>query len=199
MSIDITSFQKYNVIDTCSIWNILSSRVLYAASAAGGCMFCCTQFVLYECVYKPRKIIKPHEIELKKRLSIEQSKGKLMCYPINIDDLIEVEYLVKTKNLSKGELSSMVFAKKTRQAFLTDDQGARKLATEYIGDITMIQTTPQLFGWLFYNGNLSDADKDPIIGEHNSFDGPLERYFNETYRWALELRLAKYCSSTEYK
>jgi len=55
----------------------------------------------------------------------------------------------------------MVFAKKTNQAFMTDDQKARLLGNDYLGS-SRVQTTPHLFGWLFYIGRLSDTDKDII-------------------------------------
>jgi hypothetical protein len=66
---------------------------------------------------------------------------------------------------------------------------ARRLATTYMQQ-DKVQTTPQLFGWLFYISMLSDSDKSEIIYEHKSMDRPLERYFNNIYLWALERRLA---------
>ena len=91
-------------------------------------------------------------------------------------------------NLGKGELSSIAFAKRTRQAFLTDDQGARKLATTSL-DNCNIQTTPHLFGWLMYQQFLSDSDKDRVIAQHEEFDRPLKKYFEIMYTKALEYRL----------
>lgn len=112
-----------------------------------------------------------------------------MNYHISIEDLQDIEILQKRKNLSKGELSSIVFAKKTRQALLTDDQGARKLA-EQVMDKKSVQTTPHLFGWLFYADFLRDGDKDRIIKEHKDFKRPLAKYFSEMYVKALEFKLA---------
>lgn len=82
----------------------------------------------------------------------------------------------------------MIFAKKTRQSFLTDDQGARKVSEEYIG-LPSTQTTPQLFGWLTFSGKILDSEKDIIIMQHKNVDGILEKYFQEIYLEALELRL----------
>lgn len=122
-------------------------------------------------------------------LHTEVAKGKFQSHHISIEDLQDIEVLENRKRLSKGELSSIVFSKKIRQAFLTDDQGARKLAEKML-EKSMVQTTPQLFGWLFYSGYLSDGDKDKIISDHKEFNRPLSQYFNEMYLKALELKLA---------
>jgi hypothetical protein len=188
MRIDITKFNMYNVIDTCSIWNILSSKVLTSRAENNGCLFSCTRFVVYESLYKPRKKKNDYDIELQKRLLEKKVEGKFNEYHISIEDLQDVEILKNRRNLSKGEISSMVFAKKTRQAFLTDDQGARKLSEGYIG-LENTQTTPHLFGWLTYNGSISESDKSTIIEQHNAMNGLLEKYFLEIYSLALEKRL----------
>jgi hypothetical protein len=91
-------------------------------------------------------------------------------------------------SLSKGELSSVAFAKKTRQAFLTDDQKARLLAREVIGR-SMVQTTPHLFGWLYFNRRLGEGDKDAIIAEHKSLGRPLAKHFEAMYEEAMRCRL----------
>ena len=188
MEVNLTSFFKNNVTDTCAVWNILSSLQLFQTSIIAGCSFCCTKFVIYECLHKPRIEYCELDEELKNRLKQAIDKGYFNSYHISIEDLQDVEILRKRKNISKGELSSMVFAKKTGQAFLTDDQKARKLAA-FILHKDKIQTTPHLFGWLFYSGYLNDADKDIIIMEHKRFNRPLEKYFDEVYLKALELKL----------
>lgn len=43
--------------DTCAVWNILSSEVLYGKARALNCEFCITSYVHYECLYKPRREI----------------------------------------------------------------------------------------------------------------------------------------------
>ena len=60
----------------------------------------------------------------------EISQKRFTAYNITIDDLQEIDVLNSRKKLGKGELSSIVFAKKTRQAFLTDNTRARKLGNE---------------------------------------------------------------------
>jgi len=188
MRIDITSFNQYNVIDTCSIWNILSSITLEQKAYESGCNFCCTQFVRYECLFKKRQKEMEYDIELKNRLRRRINDGKFPEYPISIEDLQDSNLLSNRKKLSKGEISSMVFAKKTRQAFLTDDQGARHLAEGFIG-LENTQTIPHLFGWLTYNGNVLDSEKEMIIKQHKEMNGTLEKYLAEVYFLALEKRI----------
>lgn len=195
MVIDIRNFNLLNVIDTCSIWNILSSKILYQASRNAKCNFCCTGFVIYECLYKPRTNQSQAKLELQERLLKEQKSGIFKSHHIDIEDLQEIEILEKRKHLSKGELSSIVFAKRTRQSFLTDDQGARILAANVL-ESSMVQTIPHLFGWLYYTDHLGDSDKDKIIKEHESYENrPLTIHLNKAYTMALEAKLADRCAS----
>ncbi len=52
-----------------------------------------------------------------------------------------------------------------------------------------VQTTPHLLGWLFFQGGLSDVDKDVIIAEHKRLGGNLEQFYEEVYREAMRCRL----------
>ncbi|MCD6274046.1 MAG: hypothetical protein J7K30_14675 [Deltaproteobacteria bacterium] len=188
-------YHQYNVADACSIWNVLSSKILYRAaiSASSKCFFCCTKFVYYECLIRPRNNESEPEKKLRGRLIDERKKGvQFIDYSLDIEDLQEIEILENRKRLGKGELSSIIFAKKTRQAFMTDDKKARNLA-ESVLDNTMIQTTPHLFGWLFYSNILNDSDKNGIIKEHSEFRttqwGNLSKFFEIMYNKALEYKL----------
>lgn len=187
MAIDPSDFKKFNVADTCSIWNILSSQRLYVTAQLAKCYFCCTNFVYYECLHKPRKEYKPEDIELKNRLIQAIQDNKFKTYHLDIEDLQEIALLQKRKNLGKGELASIAFAKKTNQAFLTDDKKAINLAKEVMAR-QFVQTTPHLLGWLFFTNLLSDSDLNPIINEHKKLNRPLEEYFTEMYYRALDYR-----------
>lgn len=189
MAIDLKTFFKLNVADTCAIWNVLSSLKLYGTSRSAECSYCCTKFVEYECLNKPRSKTSIAEEKLMKRLTGERHKGQFKEYHIDIDDLQDIRNLEAHRKLSKGELSSMLFAKKTNQAFLTDDQSARHLA-EMILPTNRIQTTPHLFGWLFFIGYLGESDKDAILEEHEKMGRPLKRYFCEMYSRSMECKLA---------
>ena len=195
-----SQFNPYNVVDACSIWNILSSKRLYEASISvvAKCNFCCTNFVYYECMIKTRNNRTQEESELQECLRAERKhREQFKDYHLNIEDLQEVEALEKRRNLGKGELTSIIFAKKTRQAFMTDDKGARELAGQVITD-GKVQTTPHLLGWLFYQNILIDSDKETIIEEHSKFRkekrGNLSKFFNEMYNRAYEYQLMNRCS-----
>ena len=54
MALDPTQFSMMAVTDTCSVWNMLSSRKLYQAAVNAKLHFCVTPMVLYECLQKPR-------------------------------------------------------------------------------------------------------------------------------------------------
>ncbi len=189
ISVNIREFYLYNIIDSCSISNLLSSGKLYAAAIDSGCNFYCTCFVLYECLYKNPKNENPILPEFRGRLKAAILQGNFKKHDISVEDLQEVEILLKRKKLSKGELSSMIFANKTGQAFMTDDRKARLIASQYL-NCNMVQTTPHLFGWLFYNGILLDGDKSIILEDHVKMERPLAKHFEAMYLEALQLRLA---------
>lgn len=194
MNLNPSIFNKFNVIDSCSISNILSSKILRQATKTAKCVFCCTQFVQYECLYKPRKKDSPEDMELINRLKNEQNKGEFKVYPLDIEDLLEIDILEKRKKLGKGELSSIAFAKRTNQAFLTDDYQARVLANNEM-KINSVQTTPHLFGWLIYESILNDSDKDEVVKQLRVFKRLDDKrrlqtkFFDDMYLKARELSL----------
>ena len=188
MSIDPSSFRLHNVSDTCAVWNVLSSRRLYSRACDAGVAFICTQFVIYECLYKPRASVSDADHELQNRLREAQGGKSFLCYPLDVSDLRAVGLLENRKRLGKGELAAIAFALKTRQAFLTDDQKARKLAQEVLGPAST-QTTPHLVGWLFFTNKLVDGDKSVVLSEHQAMGRPLGKYFEEMYMEACRCRL----------
>lgn len=188
MALDPSNFKKINVTDTCAVWNILSSRILYSASLTANCSFCITGFVFYECLIKQRTENTEEDRELQSRLKHELKKRRILSNNLDIGDLQEIKILEKRRNLGKGELSSIAFAKKINQAIITDDKKARNLA-ENVLNHEYVQTTPLLLGWLFYSSYLSDHQKDEIIVEHEKLRRPLGKYFNIMYERALEYRL----------
>lgn len=187
MAIDPSSFYPHSVTDTCAVWNVLSSRLLYSVACDAHCHFVCTGYVVYECLLKPRKENTPEDEELKKRLRHERKRGRFQDFHLTLDDILDLTILERRQNLGKGELSSLAFARHIRQAFLTDDQKARKLATE-VCDARMVQTTPHLLGWLFYIRRLLDSDLDTVVTQHQELNGPLSKYFKIIYQRALEYR-----------
>jgi hypothetical protein len=190
MNSDITKLILFNVIDSCAVWNILSSPIIYRASTQAGCYYAFTNYVGYECLYKKRKEKKDYDtiVKLEKEIGL---KRFTRC-DIAIEDLQEIEILENRKRLGKGELSSIVFAKKTRQAFLTDDKKARMLGKEVLGN-EFVQTTPHLVGFCFYKRYLVDSDFSALIAEHqmslSSGWGDLSRFFTEVYEESLRIVL----------
>lgn len=188
MEIDCSRFIPTNIIDTCAIWNVLSSRKLTGAAKGAKCHFTATAFIYYEALYKPRSSPSEEDRELQERLRRERASGFFGKCSLDIADLQEIDILERRMRIGKGELSSIAYAKKTHLAFMTDDQKARKLAKTIISN-NNVQTTPHLLGWLFFHGSLSDSDKDEIIQEHERYSGPLRGYFEEMYNEALRCRL----------
>ena len=187
MATDPSQFFLCNVVDTCAIWNVLSSRRLFGIACTAGCVFCCTAYVNYECLKKPRNRPSESDRKLQDRLISAQRQGQFAVYHLEIDDLLEVDVLEQRKRLGHGELSSVVFAKRTNQAFLTDDQKARSLAHTALPS-DRVQTTPHLLGWLLFTSRLTDGDCEHVKTEHTSLNRPLEPFFEKMYRLALEYR-----------
>lgn len=191
MTANPTSFFKINVTDTCAVWNLLSSKILFCAALSANCTFCITGFVYYECLLKQRSAYSNEDLELQTRLKKAIEKGNIVRYGLDIADLQEIEVLERRRNLGKGELSSIAYAKKIDKAIMTDDQKARRLA-ENILDQGKVQTTPKLLGWLFFSGILVDHQKDEIIREHRAMSRPLSRHFIAMYETGLQYRLISY-------
>lgn len=189
MPIDPRAFIFLNVTDTCAVWNVLSSALLFSVATESRCHFCMTGYVNYECLIKRRSKLDRLEEDLKERLHTARNRGQFKVYSLDLEDLAEIEILEKRRNLGKGELSSIAFAKRTGQAFLTDDQAARELAGQILG-LAQVQTTPHLAGWLFFLGHLSDSDKETIVKEHSSNGRPLSPFFEQAYLLALQYRLS---------
>ena len=187
MGIDPSNFHLVNVADTCAVWNVLSSKLLLAAAKGAGCDFCITSFVHYECLVKPRKSVSPSEQELMGRLRAEQARGAFQHHSCDIGDLQAINVLEERKRLGKGELSSIAFAMKIRQAIMTDDKKARKLSEDSGHSLT--QTTPHLFSWLIFTGRLGDADKVTVIEQHGALKRPLGPHLERAYELALLCRL----------
>ena len=186
MPIDPRTFRLVNVADTCAVWNVLSSALLHSVAKAANCDFCMTGYVLYECLFKPRGEPTAAAQELMRRLRAEQERSTFQAHQCTIDDLQEIARLEQIKPLGKGELSCIAFAKRIGQAVLTDDQGARRLATQ-VG--VPEQTTPHLLAWLLFVGRLGDADVDGIIAQHKQSEGGLERHFRDAYGMAMMCKM----------
>lgn len=189
MNFDISILLRHNVIDCCSVWNILTSNRIYSASMEAGFNFLFSNYVEYECLYKKRTGTNINDLRLK--LKKEMEKKKINCFKLSIDDLQEIAALEERKRLGIGELSSIALAKKLNQTFLTDDKKARELGEIILGK-HKVQTTPRIVGVFFYHRFLIDSDISVIIDEHQSSLtskwGDLTRFFNDMYQESLRRR-----------
>jgi hypothetical protein len=192
--IDPSKFEKLNVADTCSVWNVLASRVLHGAAKSAQVSFCITEFVRYECLVKPG-LMWAERSELQNRLRREIQTGAVMPCRIELEDLQDVGILESRKRVSKGELSSIVFAKKSPQAFMTDDRKAAILARTIL-PTPKVQSTPHMQAWLFFTGRLQDSDKDLILTELAGLNRNLQPHLNIAYLEALRCRLMTQTSQT---
>src|SRR5882672_2938746 len=112
MALDVSRFHRWAVTDSCSVWNVLSSRVLHRTAIGAGCCFSLTNFTLYECLNKPRKKVHEDDLELQRRLRLAREEGQFMSYPLEVEDLQAIQILGRRQQLSKGELASIAFAQK---------------------------------------------------------------------------------------
>lgn len=187
-NIDPSRFYLVNVADTCAVWNILSSLLLYNTARDAGCQFCITDFVNYECLTKPRTSVTAAEIELMARLRQAERRGEIEHFPCDIDALELISALESRRRLGKGELSSIAMAMTMHQAFITDDMKARKLAEE--AGLALTQTTAHLFSWLVFRRRLGDADKTTVVDQHQGMGQQLAPHFEKAYELALQCLLS---------
>jgi len=107
MAINPPRFDSANVVDTCAVWNVLSSRRLYNSALSARCHFVITANVQYECLYKQRTVAKDNDNELQTRLRTGQGKGQFSAYASDIEDLQAIALLQGRKRLGNGEISSI--------------------------------------------------------------------------------------------
>lgn len=188
MEIDITICKKQNVTDSCAFWNILSSPILQSVLLDNKFDFACTEFVVYECLTKPRTKTNLSDDIIKEKFKNLILKKQVTSYKLSIEDLQDDKILKARMLLGKGELSSIAFAKKVGIPFHTDDQGARKIAKHILG-VANVQTTPLMVGWLFYKNHLLDSDLEAIIVDHKNAGRPLAKYFREVHVESYRIKM----------
>ena len=181
------TFMLLNVTDTCTPWNVLGSPLLYRATRKSNVSFSCTQFVHYECLHKPGASC-PERDELKARLRARMADGEVQFWNIELEDLQEVVALEGRKAISKGELSSIAFAKRTCQGFLSDDRQAKTLAKSVLPE-SAIQDTPHLCAWLCIHDVIHESDEQTIRAELATLKRALEPHLHNAFLKALEYKL----------
>ena len=194
MRVDVRSFAPINAIDTCAIWNLVSSSRLASAARSKKCWFVVAEYVRYEALDRARTNPEPSELELQAKFRGRLEKGQgFSCQPVSLADLQAVANHPAIGRLGGGEIAALALARTMRIGFMTDDQKARAKAADV--NVGTAHTTPHLFGWLIYEGALGDGDFSTVIAEHEaSFpktNGRLSRFFREAYEEACRCRLAR--------
>ncbi|MGE3777997.1 MAG: hypothetical protein AB7F89_12485 [Pirellulaceae bacterium] len=194
MRIDVRQFAQTNAIDTCAIWNVLSSARLTSAALGKQRWFVVADYVRYEALERPRTSPEPSELELQEkfRQRLERTQG-FSRQSISMSDLQAVANIPVVSRLGRGEIAALALARKMRIGFMTDDQKARAGAPE-VG-AGPAHTTPHLLGWLIYDGALGDGDVGIVIVEHEGCvpnkNGQLTKFFKAAYEEACRCRLAR--------
>jgi hypothetical protein len=137
-------------------------------------------------LHKPGRT-RPERVELQNRLYNKIAAARIQFHSIDLEDLQEFEVLRNRKRVSSGELSVIIFARKTRQAVLTDDIGAQKLARRELG-AELVQSTPHLFAWLYFNSHMNDWDKDQIVIDLQLLGQSLQPHLNDFHSEAQRCR-----------
>ncbi len=192
MAVDVRIFAPLSSIDTCAVWNVLSSRRLSTAAAARGRNFILVDYVRYECLTRPRANPSESDIQLQDLLRKKLERGDVTTLTVDVNDLREIARVDLVRRLGRGEIAAIALARKIRGAFLSDDRAAYRIACDAFPEQPS-QTTPQLVGWLVYVGELTDGDFEIVVREHNDATGrsTLSAYFRKTYQMALHHRLAE--------
>jgi hypothetical protein len=68
VAVDVSAFTLVSAIDTCAIWNLLSSPRLSSAALTKGCWFAVARYVQYEALEKPRSRPSPADLALQQEL-----------------------------------------------------------------------------------------------------------------------------------
>lgn len=187
----VQSFPPVNAIDTCAVWNILSSKILTAA-VKGRAKFVLAEYVRYECLTKFRKNPEA-DADLRERLSRELASGEhFRTQKLEVGDLQELVASVgSVSRFHRGELAALALARRHGKGFMTDDRIARKIGEDVLGT-DRVRTTPHLVGWLSYGGFLTDGDIPVIIADNHAFRGEygkLGPFIYKCYEHAMGLRL----------
>jgi predicted nucleic acid-binding protein len=106
---------------------------------------------------------------------------------VDIADLLDADVYALRNRLGLGEISTLAFSRKTRQAMLTDDQKARKRIREVMPNHP-VQTTPHLLSWLSYLGRITPVEKETILNDHRRNGGQIVYHLERGFEIGVEAR-----------
>lgn len=188
----IRDFPTIVAADSCSIWNILSSKTLTLAVKGAGPHFVLAEYVKYECLGKKRSSIRSHDISVQKILRNELAEKRYFSVmSLDVEDLQLLARSGVHKVIDRGEIAAIALAQKISGGFLTDDYDARMTGEATLG-ISRARSTPHLVGWLIYSGHLTDGDIPQIIADNDAARnerGQIGSFINICYLHAMGLRL----------
>lgn len=198
ITVDVRVFAPVSAIDTCSIWNLLSSPRLLGTALRTGRWFVVAPYVWYEALGKQRSRPTSAELAMQEEFRARLAAGNqgFSREATSLADLQALAVIPACRRLGRGEIAALALARRLRSAVLTEDRGARKVAP--LVGVELAQTTPQLLGWLLYEGHLSDSDVSDVIAEHEArieaSRGRITIYFRRIYEEACRCRLLRQSS-----
>jgi hypothetical protein len=183
-----------SAIDTCAIWNLFSSPRLLGGALTKGRWFVVASYVRYEAIEKRRSRPTAADLAMQQEFSSRLAKQRgFSGDSITVTDLAAVASMTESRKLGRGELAALALVRKLRAAIMTDDRAARKAAP--IAGVACAHTTPQLLGWLLYEGVLTDGDVADVIAEHEGRVGEnrgrLTAFFRRIHLEACRCRLLR--------
>lgn len=188
-------FESVNVTDTCAVWHLIAADTLFQTARRVKLFFIITQTVFFECFVKSRgRPITAKRAALRQRLRDQIDNNCISQMEVSIDDLQEAIAVARQngwdKRLGHGELSCAALVRNLgHAAVLTDNKRDFTVIRGMIDE--RLQTTPRLLGWLYVEGELSDAGVKDVVCEHEEFGGHMVDVYNKAYREACEKRLMR--------
>jgi len=190
----VTRFPPFSAIDSCSVSNLFCSSRLLGAAKGKNLGLVIASYVRWECLEKRRTTMNAADTEAMARFRRELELNRHVTLAnLTIGDLREIARLMLVKRLGVGEIAAMTVARKMRAGFLSDDKGARTLASTQFADLE-VRTIPHLVGWLIYANGLGDGDVSVVVADNFALRGNhgfLGPYIQACYEHARLLQLKK--------
>ena len=194
------TFNLVNVTDTCALWHLVGADTLFRAARQVKVDFIITPTVFYECFVKTRGgSVTAERQALRTKLQGHLDNEQIAHIGVSIEDLQDTVDIAKRstldKRLGQGELSCAALARRLgHPAVLTDNKRDFLAIRNLVND--RLQKTPQLLGWLYVKGHISDSDVDDIVCEHKASSGQMADIYKQAYEQACEKRLVAQMGSS---
>ena len=193
-------FNLVNVTDTCAVWHLVGADTLFRAARRRNIEFIITPTVFFECFVKTRgRAVTAERQALRTKLQGHLDRKQIAHIGMSIEDLQETIHIAKRsgldKRLGQGELSCAALARGLGYpAVLTDNRRDFPAIADLVNG--RLQKTPQLLGWLYVEGHITDSDVDDIVCEHQASSGDMSRIYKQAHEMACEKRLMRRMGSS---